>query len=308
MVTTRRVLEGIDGHLDESLGVREIDHRPRLSPVPASRDVGRRPLRNVGQVEVDLVIPDPDQPRAQFSEEALERLAQSIRDKGQLSPIRVRWSDDRARWVIVSGERRWRATQRAGLPVIDCHFHDGELSRSEILEQQLIENLLREDLQPIEEARAFAQLIAMNGWTGKQLADALRVPPSKVSRALALLKLPDDVQAKVADGAISARSAYEISRLPDDQARRALAEKAASGVVTHQDAANVVRQRKGKRKAPARGTKQTFLTEDGWKVVVSANRKGTYHELEQALLYALDEVRTRIRNNVYLGPGPGQSI
>jgi ParB family chromosome partitioning protein len=140
----------------------------------------------------------------------------------------------------------------------------------------------------------------MNGWTGKELADAIRVPASKVSRALALLKLPDDVQDKVAEGAISARSAYEISRIPDDGARRALAERAARGVITHQDAAKVVRQRKGKPKPKTRGTKQTFLTTDGWKVVVSANRKGTYHELEQALLVALDEVRIRIRNNVSL--------
>src|SRR5437660_12145886 len=102
------------------MGVREQDLRPRLSPVPSHRDAARRPLRNVGQLEVNMVIPDPDQPRAEFSEEALERLAQSIREKGQLSPIRVRWSEDLAKWTIISGERRWRATKRAGLTTIDC--------------------------------------------------------------------------------------------------------------------------------------------------------------------------------------------
>jgi len=75
-----------------------------------------------------------------------------------------------------------------GLTDIDCVFDEGVLNPSEILEQQLIENCLREDLQPIEEAQAFASLMTLNGWTGKNVADALRVHPSRVSRALALLR------------------------------------------------------------------------------------------------------------------------
>src|ERR1700752_1439942 len=148
MKTTRRILDNIGANLEESMGVREHDLRPKLSPVPSVRDAGRRPLRNVGQVDINKIIPDPDQPRVEFSEDALERLAQSIRDKGQLAAIRVRWSDQMAKWIIISGERRYRATKRAGLPTIECYFHEGEISRSEVLEQQLIENLLREDLQP----------------------------------------------------------------------------------------------------------------------------------------------------------------
>jgi len=94
-------------------------------------------------------VPDPEQPRLEFSEDAIERLAQSIHGKGQLSAIRVRWSEPIQKWVIIAGERRWRATKRAGLPTIDCYFHDGELAKSEALEQQLIENCLREDLKPV---------------------------------------------------------------------------------------------------------------------------------------------------------------
>lgn len=296
MASTRRILEGISGNLGESMGVREHDLRPRLSPVPSGKDAGRRPLRNVGQLDINHVIPDPDQPRVEFSEEALERLAQSIRDKGQLSPIRVRWNDQLAKWVIISGERRYRATKRAGLPTIDCFFQDGEPSRSEVLEQQLIENLLREDLQPIEEAKAFSELLDMNGWNQKVLADALRIPQSKVTRALALLKLPDDVQDQVASGEVSPRAAYQISRIPDEDMRRRLADQAAAKAITHEDAARVVRKAKGKSKPKDRGVKQTFLSENGFKVIVTANRKGTYHEIEQALIEALEDVRTRIRN------------
>ena len=274
MSSTRQTLERIGAHLEESLGVREQDRRPKLSPTPLSRDAGRRPLRNVGRVDINQVVPDPEQPRVDFPEEALERLAQSIRDKGQLSAIRVRWSEALGKWVIISGERRWRASKRAGLATIDCYFHEGEPSKSEVLEEQLIENCLREDLQPIEEARAFAALMDLNGWNGKELAEALRVPPAKVSRALALLKLPADIQEQVASGAISARSAYEISRLPDDEARRALAARAARGELTHDQAARAVRQRQGRPRARRRGIHQTFTTEEGWKIVISAEQEG----------------------------------
>ena len=93
-MATRRMLESIEGNMAESMGARERDLRPALSPVPLARDVGRSPIRDVGRVAIELVIPDPDQPRVEFTRDALDRLAQSIRDKGQLSPIRVRWSED----------------------------------------------------------------------------------------------------------------------------------------------------------------------------------------------------------------------
>ncbi len=300
MASTRSMLEQISGNLNESLGVREVDLRPRLSPVSSSKDVGRRPVRNFGKVDIHQVIPDPDQPRVEFTPEAIERLAESIRDKGQLSPIRVRWSEDLSKWIIIAGERRWRATKHAGLPTIECYFHEGELSRSDVLEQQLIENLLREDLKPIEEAKAFSALIEMNGWTGKQVAEALRIPESKVSRTLALLRLPEDIQEQVEAGTLAARSAYEISRIPDDDKRRELAQQASEGRLPHAQATNLVRQHRGKPRSPGRAVKQTFVSEGGWKVTVSANRPGTYEEIERALQDALEEVRHRIENGLQL--------
>jgi ParB family transcriptional regulator, chromosome partitioning protein len=132
-------------------------------------------------------------------------------DKGQLSPIRVRWSAGAGKWIIVAGQRRWRATERAGLTTIDCYFHEQALSESQILEEQLIENCLREDLQPLEEAKAFEKLRELNSWNAKQLAEAICVHPSKVSRVLCLLKLPPAIQEQVASGELSARSAYRRS-------------------------------------------------------------------------------------------------
>ncbi len=293
MASVGSILDRFGGNLDESMGVRDTDLRPTLSPVPDPKDLGRRPLRSVGRVDVSQVVPDPDQPRAEFSDEALDRLAASIRDHGQLAPIRVRWAADLGKWVIVVGERRWRATRRAGLTTIDCVFVDGELSRGELLSQQLIENLLREDLRPIEEAKAFRELIALNGWTGKQLADALRVPPSKVSRTLALLDLPDDLQGRVEAGDLPARAAYEISKLPDDAQRRNLADVVQDRGLTVEDTRDAVRRRRGKSSRRVRGTRESVSAPGGVRVVVSAGRLLTDAEIESALRHAAEVIRSR---------------
>ena len=288
-------------NLDESLGKRKQDVKPALAPIARERDVGRSPIRNIGCLDISQVIPDPDQPRTDISEEALGRLAQSIRDKGQLSPIRVRWSDRARKWIIVAGERRWRAAQQAGLSTIDCYFHDAPLSESERLEEQLIENCLREDLRPLEEARAFEKLMSLNDWNAKQLAEAICVHPSKISRTLPLLKLPASIREQVDAGEISARSAYEISKTSNKAAQQRLAARARAGELTHRQIVGVVRQRRGKRKAGPRAIKQSFFTENGWKVVVTSSKRGTYHDIEQALVQVLAEVRHRIDNNVKLG-------
>lgn len=299
---TRNVLESLKDQMAESMGVRTADKRPTLSPVANAKDVGRRALRTFGTLAIDSVIPDPEQPRTVFDEEELVRLADSIREKGQLHPIRVRWSATHEKWIIISGERRYRASKKAGLPTVDCHFVDGEISKTEILEQQLIENLLREDLKPLEEAKAFEQLRVHTGWTSKELAEAIRVAPSKVTRSLAILKLPEDIQQRVENGTLAARAAYEISKLSDENQMRA-ALMNAGGEMTQMTVAKAksqVRQRRGKSASEPRGIKQSFKTEGGLKITVSCNRKGTYEEVEQALQEALDEVRLRIENNVQL--------
>ena len=153
MESTRETLEKVAGNLDESMGARLQALTPKLGPVPHPKDAGRKPLKGFGKLDVDELLPDPDQPRAKFFPDSLSRLAASIREKGQLSPIRVRWSEKLGKWVITSGERRWRAAKLVGLPTIDCYFQEEELTKSEFLEEQLIENCLREDLQTIEEER-----------------------------------------------------------------------------------------------------------------------------------------------------------
>ena len=300
MATLSETLQGLSSNMEESMGARQNPVRSRAVPTAQPRDIGRRPVRNVCRIAIDQVIPDPEQPRQEFPCEALKQLADSIRDKGQLSPIRVRWSDSRNKWVIVFGERRWQAAQLAGLNEVECTFVDDELPRSEILELQLIENCLREDLQPIEEANAFAALMQLNNWTGSQLAEALHVSPSRVSRSLALLKLPPDVQRKIADGLIPERTAYELSKLGTESAMRNLAGRAADGRLTTKQAASVIRQRRGKPRRKARSVRQTFVSDSGWKICATANGNVSYHDLEAALSEALVEVRHRTANGLRL--------
>ena len=301
MASTRKVLEEVSLTVNESMGLRRSARTAQLSPVSSSKDVGRRPLRTFGSVEVDRVIPDPDQPRSEFDEADLERLSQSIRTHGQLHPIRVRWDESTGKWIIVTGECRWRATKKAGLPSIDCFFIDGKLTEGELRQQQLVENLLRSDLKPLEEAKAYQSLMELNGWNGKQVAEALRVTTSRVSRSLALLDLPAEIQQQVDAGTLPKSSAYEISKLDNSGQQTNIANRAASGELSHSKTVSQIRQRRGKKSAKSRtGTNQTFFSERGLKVIVTAATKVNYHEVELALSEALDEVRHRIRNNITL--------
>lgn len=298
MATTREQLQQITGNLDESLGIRHSPVRSLPVPKAEARDLGRVPFRNAGRIPTDHIIPDPNQPRKEFDDESLQQLGQSLDSTGQLNPIRVRWSDDHQKWLIVCGERRWRAARLAGRHEIDCLFIEGELPAGEILQQQLIENCQREDLQPMELAHGFADLMTLNDWNAKQVADSMHVPASKVTRILALRKLPSEVQQQVADRHIPERTAYELSKLTCEKTIRQLAQQAAQGRLTTAQARKTVTRRQKHQSRKARSSRQTFLTESGWKIDATCNSPTTYQELEQALRESLDEVRHRIANGI----------
>jgi len=301
MANTRNALKEVSLNVDESMGLRRVEVATKLSPVSSSKDVGRMPLRTFGRVETDRIIPDPSQPRVDFDDDEIRRLADSIRSHGQLHPIRIRWDEAIGKWIIISGERRWRATRAAGLQTVDCFFVEGEVSEPELREQQLVENLLRKDLKPLEEAKAYQSLMQLNDWNGKQVSDALHVTTSRVSRALALLDLPEFIQKQVEAGTLTKSAAYEISKLNDDRAQTRLATQAAGGDLSHAKTVKQVNQCRGKKSSkPKQGMHQVFFAENKMKVTVSHNRKANYHEVEQALLDALEEVRHRINNNIKL--------
>lgn len=247
------------GNADESMGVgRAPIHgvspaAPR--PVPG-RMQGLVRSRDAAEIAVDRIAPDPAQPREDFDPEALERLADSLRTRGQLQPIRVRWDDATDRYVLIMGERRWRAARMAGLASLSCVIADAPASEGELLALQLIENALREDLRPIEQARAFRTLMDCNGWSARELARELAIAQPNVVRALALLDLPEAVREQVERGTLAPSVAYEVSKLDDPDAQRAMAERVVAEGLTRDGAAEAVRTattRSGRKVAAGKG-------------------------------------------------------
>ena len=294
-------------NLSESLGVRS-PQPGGLPPLPArppegqfpresGPDDGRTRARDAGHMELSRIVPDPNQPRKEFDDDAIDRLAGSILKHGQLMPIRVRWNADLAKWVVISGERRYRAATKAGLKTVACIFAEDGLTTSEILQEQIIENLLREDLKPIEQARAYRQLMDLHNWTAKELSGELQVSQGAISKSLSLLNLPEELQAQVDAGAIPATTAYEVAKVTDPTAQLAVARRIINERLTRDAATEVVREVAAKpaqvreprvkapRPAPTDPFSRTFKTSRG-RVVITFDA-GPVHDIDS--IQALEE-------------------
>ena len=202
------------------------ENRPRLGRGLASLlgDVAiSAPQQGLKRVPIEFIRPNARNPRRTFVEADLADLADSIKQRGVLQPIVVRsLSQDGRAFELIAGERRWRAAQRAGLhdiPVVVVQASDQEM-----LELAIIENVQRADLNPIEEALGYEQLINEFGYSQADLAGAIGKSRSYLANALRLLKLPDDARKLVAEGALSAGHARALLSLenPGDMARLAV--------------------------------------------------------------------------------------
>lgn len=173
-------------------------------------------------VDVDAVVPNEFQPRRHFDDDALVALTESVRELGVLQPILVR-PDGPDCYELIAGERRWRAARRAGLPTIPAIVRTTEDQSS--LEQAIVENLHREDLNALEEAAAYQQLVEDFGLTQDQVAVRVGKSRSAVSNTLRLFQLPASVQKLVGSGELGAGHARAILSLEDGDAQLALAER-----------------------------------------------------------------------------------
>ena len=177
---------------------------------------------NYLEIDIDLIEPNSSQPRSRFIEEKLEELAQSIRANGIVQPIVVRKKG--TRYQIVAGERRWRAAQKAGLQKIPSVVKD--VADEKLLELALIENIQRQELNAIEEAKAYKNLIDTIGLTQEMIAERVGKNRTIVTTFLRLLKLPKDVQKLVEDEKLTAGHARALLMLDDADLQRKLAAKA----------------------------------------------------------------------------------
>jgi ParB family chromosome partitioning protein len=193
---------------------------------------------------IDLPVgdltPNPHQPRRAFDEEALASLTASVRELGVLQPVLVRPGDD-GRYVLIAGERRWRAARRAGLPSVPALVKS--LDDTASLEQAVVENLHREDLNALEEAAAYQQLIEEFGLTHEQVSARVGKSRAAVTNALRLFQLPPAVQKLVADGQLTAGHAKALLGTPDRAFLEGLARRVVTEGLTVREVEDTVRAR-----------------------------------------------------------------
>ena len=177
-------------------------------------DAKLKPMSEMAEIDIDMIVPNPTQPRTQFDDEALDELADSIRQLGVIQPVTVRKSDN-GKYIIISGERRWRAAQRADLKSLPAYIR--EVDDENLHAMALVENIQRQDLNAIEIALGMQRLIDECHLTQDALSEKVGKKRSSVSNYLRLLKLPDEVQLALKEGLISMGHAKAIAGAPAEK-------------------------------------------------------------------------------------------
>lgn len=200
------------------------------TPATAGTATAAKPAPSEGlfQADIDLIDPSPHQPRTRFREEALEELARSIQASGIVQPLVVRRIS--GRFELIAGERRWRAAQRAGMARVPVVVRD--VPEELALEMTLVENLQREDLNPIEQAHAFQKLTDEFHLTQEQVAEKTGKDRATIANAVRLLKLESDIQDLLEEGRLTAGHGRALLAIADTKMRMDLARRIAKGGMT----------------------------------------------------------------------------
>lgn len=246
-------------------------------------------------VAVDELAPDPDQPRKRFGEEGLALLARSLM-KGQLQPV-LAFRRER-RWVIIDGERRWRAAKLAGLKVLQVLEVSEPVAADQGLARQLVANLHREDLSPLERADAIRRLMEECGWTAARAAEELALSAATVSRLLRLLSLPDSVKERVASGAIPASTAYQLAKRNGAAEPTELAAEIEQGAMSRDEVARLLSEKSGGGKSSSGRALRRVARLGGDRTITFA---GSGLETVQQLVEWLEQLLARAKK-VRAGP------
>ena len=247
---------------------------------------------------IEEVQPNPFQPRKTFADAQLQELVDSIREKGILQPLMVRRKGDR--FELIAGERRWRAAQKAGIKEIPILVKD--VSESEMLELSLIENIQREDLNPIEEAEAFKRLLEQFRLTQEEISRKVGKDRTTIANTIRLLKLPPEVKQSLAEGKISAGHARAFLSIEGVEKQRALLKKLLLGGLSVRQIENLVKRFRVKNPAPSRKNDPEWsaLVEDlqralGTKVKIVGRRKRGKIQIEYYSPEELDRIVDLLR-------------
>jgi ParB family chromosome partitioning protein len=248
------------------------------------------------ELNVDEITPNRYQPRDHFDEESLSALAASIAEVGVIQPIVVRATDDDG-YELIAGERRWRAAKRAGLPSIPAILRDSDDLSS--LETAVVENLHRQDLNALEEAAAYQQLMEDFAFTQDQVATRVGRSRSAVANTIRLLHLPAPVQRLVIEGQLSAGHARALLAAPDATSQQALARRVVKERLTVRDIEELLR---GEGEEAVESDSASSSSAPTRETVGTTTDPGVL-ELEELLAARLE---TRVK--VQLGKGPGRLI
>ncbi len=254
-------------------------------------------------VAIEMLEPNPSQPRRFFSEESLRELADSIKEHGVLQALLVRPKEGtQGRYQIIAGERRWRASQKAGLHELPVHIQ--EMSDGKVLEVALVENLQRSDLNPLEEAEGYKRLIDQYGHTQEKVAELVSKSRSHVANMVRLLTLPPGVQVLLRSGKLSGGHARALitAKDPDALARQVIAED-----LSVRDTEKLAAEAAG-RSAPGKSSSKKGAPKDvdtlaleneitkalGMRVVIDVKGQGGQLHVEFKSLDQLDEITHRL--------------
>ena len=270
----------------------EMDDPHQSRPGPAGAPDGRVPIELVGA--------NPRNPRRDFSESELAELAASIREYGIVQPVLVRPDPDRAEhYEIIAGERRWRAAQRAGLADIPVIVREADDRAA--LELAIIENVQRSDLNALEEAQGYQQLIDDHAYTQAELAETIGKSRSHVANTLRLLKLPPDLQTMVTDGALSAGHARALITAHDPSSLAKRIVKSGLSVRQAEALAQAPPKPRGSEKATAPKDADTVALEKaladatGLKVNIRHSETGGSVSIAYKTLEQLDDLCRRLQ-------------
>lgn len=228
--------------------VQEVVERT-VTPSAAVQNDGDAQSREVNEVDINAIAPNPDQPRTNFKREELEELSASIQKDGLLQPILVRPLEDDT-YQIIAGERRWQASKLAGLQQVPIRVK--EASDDKALELALIENIQRSDLNPIEEAYGYRRMMERLNMTQAEVAQAMSKGRSTVANALRLLELPEEAQQLLFEEKITAGHARAILSIPTKEGRERLTRKLVEEKLSVREAEALARLFSGKKNENAK--------------------------------------------------------
>ena len=215
MAAARGLGKGLDALIPSGINEKSV------STSKAKKDISSENQSGETIVNITKVEPNREQPRKNFDEDALEELAESIKQFGLLQPILVQ--DRKTYYEIIAGERRWRAAKKAGLKEVPVIIKN--LTEQEIVEISLIENIQREDLNPIEEAQAYKRLLTEFNLKQDEVAERVAKSRTAVTNSMRLLKLCDDVQQMIIDGMISTGHARALITIEDPEQQYTIAQR-----------------------------------------------------------------------------------